>query len=381
MIFDPEPKEFHGPKPRVMAEFDYLNRSSRPEAEQVRYVLEEWCRAYPASEKEELLSRLRSRNDVAHLSAVFELTLHQLLRRGGNRITLHPEMQGTRGRPDFFVETLADSRYYLEATLCFETIDDQSGQKRLAQVYDILDKFKSPNFFIGIESRGTPSTSLKATRLRQDLERWLERLDPEQVRDAWARGDTRSAEFSYSEAGVRLVFTAIAKRSARSGTRAIGVQSGEARWSTIPKAISSRLSDKAGKYGRPEEPLIIALNAFGVSVDRDDVMNALFGTAGVAINRDTLVAREIRSSDAFWRGPAGVQNTRVSGVVWTSNLNAWNLADRTLEFVPNPWASLPASELDLPATRWQLADDMFTIAPGPRVGQAIGLPAGWPGSR
>src|SRR5690606_16402712 len=113
-----------------------------------------------------------------------------------------------------------------------------------------------------------------------------------------------------------------------------------ARWSTIPKAISSRLSDKAGKYGRPEEPLIIALNAFGASVDRDDVMNALFGTTGVAIDRDTLVAREIRSSDGFWRGPSGVQNTRVSGLVWTSNLNAWNLADRALEFVPNPRASL-----------------------------------------
>jgi hypothetical protein len=117
MIFDPDPKEFQGPKPRVMAEYDYLNRSSRPEAAQVRHVLEEWYGAYPASEKEELLSRLRSRNDVTHLSAVFELTLHELLRRGGGCITLHPEMQGTRGRPDFFVETLADTRYYLEATL------------------------------------------------------------------------------------------------------------------------------------------------------------------------------------------------------------------------------------------------------------------------
>jgi hypothetical protein len=35
--------------------------------------------------------------------------------------------------------------------------------------------------------------------------------------------------------------------------------------------------DKVGQYGRPDAPLVIAVNVFALSVDRDEIMDALFG--------------------------------------------------------------------------------------------------------
>jgi hypothetical protein len=81
LIFDQAAREFHGPAPRIMPGFDYLNSSSRPEAERVRSLLDEWCSLYPPQARSELIARLRTRNDVGHKNAVFELTVHELLRR------------------------------------------------------------------------------------------------------------------------------------------------------------------------------------------------------------------------------------------------------------------------------------------------------------
>jgi hypothetical protein len=235
-----------------MPEFDYLNCSSRPEAERVRCILEEWSCLYPLPERAELIARLRSRNNTTHLSAVFELTLYELLRRGGNGVTCHPIVSGGRGKPDFLVEPQTGSAYYLEATLCLETTGDEGGEKLLAQVYDILDRIDSPDFFIGISSHGVPCAPLKVARLRQKLQRWLECLCHDQMTDAWTRGETALAELAHSEAGVRLVFTAIPRRSRGSGMRTIGFQIPEARWGAVSNAIRSDFWIRPASMGNPK---------------------------------------------------------------------------------------------------------------------------------
>jgi hypothetical protein len=361
-----------------MSAFDYLNRSSRTEAERVRGLLEEWCSSYPAKARSELISRLRSRRDLDHVSAVFELALHEVLRRAGLCLTPHPEISGGRGRPDFLVTSTIGVPYYLEATLTFDATDKERGEKLLAQLYDILDKIDSPNYFIGVFSRGLPDAPLKARVIRGKLQRWLGSLDYSQC-VAWATGEGNEAQLSHSESGVTLVFTAIPKHTCRPGTRAIGLQVPEARWTNFSDAIRSRLLDKVGQYGRPDAPLVIAVNVFALSVDRDEVMDALFGHIADAIDRETGATRQTRTPNGFWYGPAGIQNTRVTGVIWTSGLDAWNLADRVLEWVPNPWAAPELSELGFPLTRVRWQGNGFVVEHGPTIGQSVGLPAGWPG--
>jgi hypothetical protein len=246
-------------------------------------------------------------------------------------------------------------------------------------LYDILDKIDSPNYFIGVSSRGLPDAPLKARLIRGKLQQWLESLDYNQCIVSWASGEGKAAELSHSQAGVKFIFTAVPKHTYRPGARAIGLQLPEARWTNSCDAIRSRLLDKVGQYGEPEAPLVIAVNAFAISVDRDEVMDALFGRIAEAIDPKTGTAQRIRVPDGFWYGPAGIQNTRVSGIIWTSGLDAWNLADRVLEWVPNPWASRELSELGLPLTRLRWKGNGFIVEQGPTIGESVGLPVGWPG--
>jgi hypothetical protein len=361
-----------------MPEFDYLNGSSRPEAERVRSLLDEWCSFYPHYARAELIARLRTRSDVSHMSAVFELTVHELLRRSGASITLHPKIPRARGRPDFLVKPATAPSYYLEVTLAFESAGDDAGEKRLAQLYDILDRIESPDFFIGVSSKGLPSAPLKAGAIRRKLQQWLDTLDHSQITKALASEEEQLPELSHTESGLSLVFTAFPKRNQRAGTRAIGSEFPGVRWSTVPNAIKSRFSDKAGKYGKPGIPLVIAVNAFGSSVDRDDIMDALFGKIAVLVNRMTGATRPTRTPEGFWYGPEGKQNTRVSAVIWTSGLTAWNLANRALEYVPNPWADPQLLDLALPVTRLQWRGNGFTADRGIPIGDFVGLPSGWP---
>jgi hypothetical protein len=361
-----------------MSEFDYLNSSSRPEAECARSLLDEWCSFYPHEARAELIARLRTRNDVSHKSAVFELTVHELLRRSGASITLHPKVPRARGHPDFLVKLPTGPSYYLEATLVFDSTGDEAGEKRLAQLYDILDRIESPDFFIGVSSKGLPSVRLKAGVIRRKLQRWLNTLDYSQITKAWDSQEEELPELSHTESDLNLVFTAFAKRTRRSGRRAIGSEFPDVRWSTVADAIKSRLSDKAGKYGRPELPLVIAVNAFGSSVDRDEILDALFGKVAVLVDRMTGSTRPMRTPEGFWYGPGGEQNTRVSAVIWTSGLTAWDLADRVLEYVPNPWAELQPMDLGLPVTRLHWQGDGFTTDHGIPIGDFVGLPSGWP---
>jgi hypothetical protein len=206
----------------------------------------------------------------------------------------------------------------------------------------------------------------------------LDTLDYGQITSAWGSQEEELHELTHSESGLDLVFNAIPKRTRRSSTRTIGSEFPDVRWSTVAAAVKSRLSDKAGKYGRPAKPLVIAVNAFGISVDRDDILESLLGKNAVAFNRITGATRPTRTPEGFWYGPEGTQNTRVSAVIWTWGLTAWNLANRTLEYIPNPWAEQEPLDLGLPTTRLQWQDNRLTAQPSKPIGNFIGLPSGWP---
>lgn len=251
MIFDPKPRAFGGPKPRNGADFEYLNSSSRPEAERVRELLERLCSYYPCAGRSELVARLRASRKDTHLSAVFELVLHEIFYRTGSTLTPHPELGDTSRRPEFRIRTDSGFSFLLEATLCFERGADVAGEKRLQEAYDIIDRMASPCFFIGVESEGIPSAPLDTRRLKKRLTKWLGGLE----RDLIASEHTQRW-FMHSDQGVRLKFIAIPKRDPARPGRTIGFTSSGGQWSRVRASVKSRLHDKVGKYGNPDSPLI-----------------------------------------------------------------------------------------------------------------------------
>jgi hypothetical protein len=75
--FDEMERSDASPKKAVESDYDFLNRSARPEEQRVRDLVQQWCREYPADEQGEIVSRLR---DGDFRSVTFELYVSALLR-------------------------------------------------------------------------------------------------------------------------------------------------------------------------------------------------------------------------------------------------------------------------------------------------------------
>jgi hypothetical protein len=114
--------------------FPYLNQSSRMEAERIRSFLEEAFDRYPERGKTDLRNRFRKNDDVPHYGALFELVVHELLRRAACSVEVHPSTGKKSTRPDFLVTCPYHGQFYLEATVVMPRHRGTSGERRIARV-------------------------------------------------------------------------------------------------------------------------------------------------------------------------------------------------------------------------------------------------------
>ncbi|MCK4820058.1 hypothetical protein KA005_30110, partial [bacterium] len=104
MLFDEIERTDTTSAKHKMKEYEYLNVSARPEAEDCRATVEEWFLTFPQEEKEEIKARICSNDDRQFQSAFFELFLYRLLTKIGCNVEIHPSMKGdTLKTPDFLV--------------------------------------------------------------------------------------------------------------------------------------------------------------------------------------------------------------------------------------------------------------------------------------
>lgn len=106
MLFEDKLRIYDGPKTYVEGEYDYLDRSTRKEAEKVREFLNKWISHFPKDEAKELISRITSRDRRAFESATFEIILFAIVSNLGGTLQIHPELEnGSDKHPDFLVTT------------------------------------------------------------------------------------------------------------------------------------------------------------------------------------------------------------------------------------------------------------------------------------
>lgn len=112
-LFDEIERKDTGPKPESEADYEYLNRSARPEAEKIRSLLEDWFNRYPKEAQDEFLERFKG---VEHAKAFFELYIHEILCKQGSTCRVHPEIEGSNTHPEFLV-SCGELKFYVEATV------------------------------------------------------------------------------------------------------------------------------------------------------------------------------------------------------------------------------------------------------------------------
>lgn len=182
MLFD----EIERTETRVKRErepkFGYLNSSARVPMIAARGVFEQWFNSYPESGKGDLRARFRSPIDAQHLSAFWELYLHELFSGIGFTLEPHPDIEGSRNHPDFLVKAGDVAKFYLEGVVAgLPSAKNAGAEARLAEVFDFINNMTISEWFLEVEYRGYPETPPSMKELRRELESWLTSLDVKEV--------------------------------------------------------------------------------------------------------------------------------------------------------------------------------------------------------
>lgn len=140
--------------------FDYYDRSARKDVSNVRRILNKWFLTYPVSEQSELKSRFKK----TFSSAFYELFIYQLFSHQGIDIEVHPEIPNSNKRPDFLLKK-GNVEFYMEAKEARnKSAGEEAIEKRINQVYDSLNKIKSPNFYLKINELLLKSNKQTSTK-------------------------------------------------------------------------------------------------------------------------------------------------------------------------------------------------------------------------
>lgn len=360
-----------------------MNRSARIEAQKVRGLLEAWFSRYPPEARTELRQRFRSKGDTGFRSAFFELFLHELLLQLGCRAEIHPRLPATSKQPDFKIQSRNGNFAYLEAKVVTgESREETAARARVNVVYDVLDNIASPNFFLGVDLRHLPRTPPQAKDIRNFLEDHLTTTDPNDVEQAFAaQGFHGLPRWIYEHDGGAFEFYPVPKRAEARGTettRPLGIFT-EAGWSSARQSIRAGVVTKSRRYGRLNLPYVVAINALEPGVDREDAIQALFGSEQWNLDRTTLeVQRVTRALDGAWTSPNGPRYTRTSAVLLVRRLAPWSVSRAGICLYHNPWAERPYdSELNrLPHT--SVREGQVTWHDGTSLAEIFDLPLDWP---
>lgn len=385
-LFDEFERNYDGPSEYAEPKFTYYNRSARPDIVRIRVALEKWFIDYPDSEKKEFRERFRSTNDSHHSSAFFELVIYELLLHMGCLVEIHcvPSSVATR-RPDFLVAPPDGNKFYMEAVLATDESNQKSAARaRINAVYDAINRFDSPNFFIGMELKGEPKAQPSARNIKQFLTKKLQGLDADQITRQQIENPASIPRWRYEHDGWQIDFSPIPKSEnlrGKPGVRPIGQWSTGMQEINVDVAIRDAITKKAGRYGELDLPYIIAVNVLSEwGADQITIMNALFGQDAMQFNcvGDKWVSKPIRKPNGAWIHKSGPTNTRVSAALIFTGLYPHNIPGAIVHLYHNPWAAKPYSSILTCLPQGIIMGKNIELREGQSLGAVLKMPANWP---
>ena len=181
-LFEDKPRDYTKPSRRAETTYSFLDRSSLPEFERVRCMLERWVERLPKKHQQKTVANLRHRSpgsgtdEIQFNGAFFELFLHEFLLGTGGEVQVEPIIDGLT--PDFrMTEELAGGSqltYVVEAT----DIDLERGTKlerdwNEMSVIDSLNEIFSPDYSLHIHMNGKLESLPRKKHLKQPFENLL----------------------------------------------------------------------------------------------------------------------------------------------------------------------------------------------------------------
>lgn len=380
-LFDIGPRDHAGPATHNEDEYSFLNRSARPAAARVRELIDRWAAGGLAGDRSLVKARFKAEFDAVF----FELFLAAVFRAMGCSVIAHPSIPESPKIPDLRIKFLGGEEVIVEATLSSDvTSEEKALKRRLGTLYDEINKAESPNFFIHLQEVSESAIAQPSgRRIRSFIEAQVANLDPDAVVErVQAYGLEGAPTWTYQEGDFELVFAVWPKSPAlrgKAGVRPIGVYPSRMKWGGDSERMKRAVLRKASKYGQMETPYLVAVNVQGfIAPDRIEEMEALFGSEQFYGVMGQDEPEMIRAPDGAWVGPAGIQNRRVSGILF-ARVVPWNIATAPWCLYHNPFADRPCAHLDWKIPQGIPAHGKMTWADGHTPGELLGLPPEWPG--
>jgi hypothetical protein len=318
------------------------------------------------------------------IGAFWELYLHESLLRFGYEVSPHPEIAGTTRRPDFLARRHEDW-FYLEAVVALPgTEREQAAGKVVEQIYDELNKVRSPNFFLSVDVDVVGEQAPSVKKIRSALEPWLARLDPDRLTEQVAAGNLfiNQQRWIWSDGAWTITFTPWPKSKdsrGKPGLRPVGSTSSLGDGSLLVddrRPIRQVLDKKLARYGSLDAPYVVAVLSRPEFPDPKTIELVLFGEPGSHLSRKMQAAVGLD-------GLLFTQDAkRVSAVVSVTELATWTIATHGPTLWLNPLARAPLSAGALPwrTMSWNDAEQApVQSAPGADLRLFFGLPVDWPG--
>jgi len=374
--FDDISREDSGPPKQDERLFAYLNRSDRIEAHRVRLNFDDWLSHYPEDKRQSLISRFRSPINDQHLSAFFELFLHEfLLRRKCKIIAIEPTLAHTSKSPDFLVESIAGERFYLEAVIATGRSDEVTkATSRLNTALAAIDAIECPSHFLDLTVRGMPTAPITIRKLKHELRSWIASLPVgEQSKDM--------SPFKYDEHGAKIRLRAWPRQNKNTSGRAIGARFSSGWEAASFPGLRSSIEGKASRYGNLDHPYVVAVNLVDHFFYEINMLDILLGSARTEIflaADGTAVERNSREKDGVWMRPRGPSKTGLSAVLTLKSIDPWNFASRNALLIRNPTARAVLPAMDFGIDELVEQGGQYQRIDGARMGAILGLPENWP---
>ncbi len=400
-LFDDIARTDKGSQKRRRSFYNIINQSTRTDYEAARQLLELWFQNYGVDreqncdldlDRKRLSEKFRAGEDDNHLSALFELYMHALLKHQG--FLVYPEYvvdQSARGPIDFLALPPNNHPFYVEAVVAMDSKAEIESEKYLKELRQSLSKINDPNFLIDFKWERKSGKQLPAVQMRLDLQKWLQGLDPRE----YSTGEKKPEPASYDRNGWKILFFAIHRSRQGKPKHPVLGRPLRAQWVPVKNQLWKKLEEKAekakqGRYGNLECPYVIAVNILAQDAWGSDLDEVFFGKEVALFNKQSEEVTITRSpflfdrpydENGFWLARGGKwRNTHVSAVLLVNDLGPLSIAHETPILWHNPGAAKPLKPdiwqgsqmiLDPTTSRWDFRE-------GKNAWEILRLPQAWP---
>lgn len=360
------------------SKFQFYDRVAGPFWERIRNQINRMLSDYPTEDRSRMIHEMRGSTAMFD-AAWWELLLHALLRSQGAKMRIHPEVAGTRRRPDFLVEGLTGGPFLLEAKVLEDDAGTQTADGVSYRIWEgVHERLSIRNAMLSIEIAVQGQGECPVRALAVSIDRWLE---------PWADqvgGRPDQLRWHHNNSGWGIDVDAIIMDFIPERPMGMPPTSGGF-VANATAAMRGAVETKYRRYGSdPGLPLVVAVHTRrfgGDHPDDGDVMNMLAGVAVSPVQRDGSIGPTFRRRNGIWIRGEESRGGRMTGLLIARKALPTHLNQTQMQLWHNPSPDR-SHPLPLPFATHIHLDPKPNPTSKPTndsVAEVLGLGPDWPG--